>query len=238
MHIAADVLDTQVGPRVQQLRGAAHAARPHHGAVRQGGVGIVALRDFEVRAQDQRIPRVLALQHAGQHDAGRQLGLEVLQAMHREIDAAVQQGLMDFFAEQALAADVGQALARALRRVAGGADRVFLEDVHAAQHRAELAEQRQEGPRLHERQRRGAGADTKRQPVMVRLDLGDDPRTGSGCGAGAQAGLRWLAWQGSVHIVDQKVHRHSPTPIKPLMNFGALLIWAPWRRLMVMQTVR
>ena len=118
MHVAANVFNAQVGPCVQQLRGPAHAAGPNNGAMRQGGIGIIALRDFKVWTENQRVPGILALQHAGQHDARRQLGLQVLQAVHRKIDATVQQGLMNLLAEQALAADVGQALPGALRRVA------------------------------------------------------------------------------------------------------------------------
>ena len=91
-----------------------------------------------VRAQDQRVARILAPQRAGEHDAGRQLGLQVLQAVHREVDAAVEQRLVDLLGEQALAADLRQAAV--LHRVAGGADGVLLEHVEAAQHRAEAGQ--------------------------------------------------------------------------------------------------
>jgi hypothetical protein len=59
-------------------------------------------------AEDQHIAWILALEHAGESDAGRQGGLEVFEAVHREIDAVVDQRLMDFLGEQALAADLGE----------------------------------------------------------------------------------------------------------------------------------
>ena len=80
-------------------------------------------------AQDQRIARILARQRAGQHDAGRQLGLQVLQAVHGEVDPAVQQRLVDLLGEQPLAADLRQR--PVLHRVAGGADDVLLEHVRS-----------------------------------------------------------------------------------------------------------
>ena len=50
-----------------------------------------------------------------------ELGLEVLQAVHGEVDPAIEQRLVDLLGEQALAADLGEAAV--LHRVACGADR-------------------------------------------------------------------------------------------------------------------
>ena len=55
---------------------------------------------------------------------GGSVGLQVLQAVHREVDPAIGQRLVDLLGEQALAADLGQAAV--LHRVAGGADRMLL----------------------------------------------------------------------------------------------------------------
>ncbi len=99
---------------------------------------------------------------------GGSVGLQVLQGMHGEIDAAVVQRLMDLLGEQPLAADIGEAAV--LHRIAGGADRVFLEHVEVAQHRAEGAQHGEERLRLHERQRARARADTQRQQAAMRRD--------------------------------------------------------------------
>ena len=82
--------------------------------------GLAGLRRPAVRAEDQRVAGILAGQRAGEDDAGGQLGFQVLQAVHGEVDAAVQQRLVDLLGEQALAAEVGQAAV--LHRIAGGAD--------------------------------------------------------------------------------------------------------------------
>ena len=77
--------------------------------------------------------------------------------MHGEIDAAVEQRLLDLLGEQALAADLGQRAV--LDRVAGGADDDELDRVLA-----HIQGGRQPGAhraRLHQRQRAAAGADTQ-----------------------------------------------------------------------------
>ena len=111
---------------MQQLRLPADRGGADQRAQRQAGerVGGIDRCIGRAQAEDQRVARVLARQRAGQHDAGRQRGLQVLQAVHREVDAAVGQRLVDLLGEQALAADVGQAAV--LHRVAGGADRMLL----------------------------------------------------------------------------------------------------------------
>ena len=63
------------------------------------------------------------------------LGFEVLETVDGEIDAALGEGFVDFLREQAFAADVCEP--SVLHDVAGGADLVLLEHVHAAQHGAE-----------------------------------------------------------------------------------------------------
>ncbi len=54
----------------------------------------------------QHIARVVARQHAADHEAGRQRRLHVLQRMHGEIDAPVEERLLDLFREQPLATDL------------------------------------------------------------------------------------------------------------------------------------
>jgi hypothetical protein len=118
-------------------------------------------------AEDQGVARILPLHRAGEHDAVGHGGFQVLQAVDGEIHPPVQQRLVDFLGEQAFAADIGQP--SVLHGVAGGADDVFLEHVHPPQHRAELADLCQERPRLPQRERRAARADTQRHaPVVAR----------------------------------------------------------------------
>jgi hypothetical protein len=47
------------------------------------------------RRQDQRLARILAHQRPGEHDPRRQIGLQILQRMHREIHPPIQQRLVN-----------------------------------------------------------------------------------------------------------------------------------------------
>jgi hypothetical protein len=75
--------------------------------------------------------------------------------MHRQVDAAVQQGLLDLLGEQAFAADLRQRTV--LDGVAGGADDGKADFVlgHAERH----GQPRAHGPRLHQSERAAARAD-------------------------------------------------------------------------------
>ena len=98
LHVAADHGDPQVGPGVQHLRLAPDRGGADDGAGRQAAKD----RPDPARrspAEDEHVPRILPRQRAGEHDSGRQLGFQVLQAMHGEVDAAVQQRLVDLLGE-------------------------------------------------------------------------------------------------------------------------------------------
>ena len=58
--------------------------------------------------QDDRVTRILALQHRADGESLRQDRRHVLAAVHREIDLAGQQRILDFLDEQSLAADLRQ----------------------------------------------------------------------------------------------------------------------------------
>jgi hypothetical protein len=85
--------------------------------------------------------------------------------MHREIDLTGRQRLVDFFCEQPLATNLGEATV--LHGITGGADRKFLEDLTPfkewlAKYGTEMPEQFKKGARLYQGERRGAGADPQR----------------------------------------------------------------------------
>ena len=180
LHVAAQGDDLEVRARVQQLGLAAHRTGADDRARRQGGEALRAVPAMTARPEDQRIAGILALQRAGQHDPRRHLGFEVLQAVHREIDPPIPQGLVNFLGPEPLAADIRQPLARGLGGVPGGGDDVFLEHVHAAQDRAEVLQHRQESAGLHQRERRTAGAHPQRQAGRVPLHVRMRRRGGGG----------------------------------------------------------
>ena len=104
-----------------------------------------------------------------ERDAGRQGGFQVLEAVDGEVHAAVEQRLVKLLGEQPLAADLGQAAV--LHAVAGGAEGVLLEGVHAVQHGAEAGELVQERAGLGPRERGSARSHAQRQrAVVVRPD--------------------------------------------------------------------
>ncbi len=90
--------------------------------------------------------------------------------MDGKIDTVGEQRFVDFFGEQALAADFGERTV--LHRVAGGGDDVFLKHVHAFEDRAEMLEEGEEGGGLRAGERGAAGADFERQGRTVRFDGG------------------------------------------------------------------
>ena len=69
---------------------------------------------------DHGVARIFALGNGGQHQALGQFGGQVLQAVHGQIGAAIEQRLFDFLGEESLGADLGQRHVGDL--VAGGLD--------------------------------------------------------------------------------------------------------------------
>ena len=92
--------------------------------------------------------------------SGRQHRLHVLQRMHGEIDAAVEQRLLDFLREKALAADLGKQ-AR-LHAVPGRADRHEFERAVGGKLGMGRAQPVAHKLRLIQRHRAAAGSDAKR----------------------------------------------------------------------------
>ena len=198
MDVAPDGPDLQVGPGMQELSLAADGAGADHGAVGKAGVGVRRIHDVVVLAEDQRVTGIFAGERAGEDDPRGQERLEVLEGMDGEVDPAIHQRLVDLLGEQPFAADIGQPLPARLGGVPSGADRVFLKHVHAAQHRAEFRQRIQERPGLHKGQRRGARANTQRQPGMMRTDM--------------RIGLcrRVMPLTDPLEPIQYYVHRHSP----------------------------
>ena len=100
VEVAAQRLDRQLRMARADLRLAAQAGRAD-GARRQlgqRGVGV----------GDEGVARVGALEHGAQLERGLQIDRHVLQGVHGQIGAAVEQGGFEFLDEQALAAHLGQ----------------------------------------------------------------------------------------------------------------------------------
>ena len=138
--------DPAVGPRVERLRRAARRAGADHRALGQRG---------EARRAEQHVALVGARQDRGEREAVGPQRLDVLERMHRGVDPAFGQPLVELAGPQRLAADLGQRAV--LHLVAAGEhrdqlDRVLVPAVRRAQPRARLF-------RLRHGQRRAAGAE-------------------------------------------------------------------------------
>ena len=126
--------------------------------------------------QNQRIARVFPFQHTGQHNAWRQFGFQILEAMHSDINAAIGQRLMDFLGEKPFAANIGQALV--LYLVAGCRDDVFFQRAIFGQRRDGRAGHACKMSRLPKRKRRAARANAhglrrhSSKTLFVALPLG------------------------------------------------------------------
>jgi hypothetical protein len=83
---------------VEELRPAADAAGCNGGASRH-------LIPGEWPAADQRITRIFARSHCGHNDPIGQLGWQILEGVHGEVDPSVEQGVVDLFGEESAASD-------------------------------------------------------------------------------------------------------------------------------------
>jgi len=150
---------------MQELGLAADRGGADEGAVGKGVVGVFG--GIDGVTEDDCVASVFAFEGAGEDDAGGEVGFEILEAVDGEIDTAVDLGFVDFFREEAFAADVGEAAVQ--NGVAGGLDGVFFEDVHAAQHGADAAEDVEEVACLHQSEWRATCAYAQRQGARVAL---------------------------------------------------------------------
>ena len=150
LDVAAQRHDGKVRPQALDQGLPPQRCRADHRAARQIAQG------FGLSA-DEGVARILARQKRRQHQAGRQHGGHVLRRMHREVDGAAEQRVLDLLGEQPLAAEVVER--PVLDDVAGGADDLDLDPrgIEAAG-RGEAALHL---ARLHQRQRRAARADAQ-----------------------------------------------------------------------------
>jgi hypothetical protein len=95
---------------MQQLRLPAHGSRADQGALRQNSKRVIRRGRTTSSTQNQRIARVFAFQHAGQHNARRQFGFQILEAVHRNVNPSVGQCFMDFLGEKPFATNIGQSM--------------------------------------------------------------------------------------------------------------------------------
>jgi hypothetical protein len=107
------------------------------------------------RTAEQRIARVFALENGGKRDTRFQHRGEVLQAVHGDINRAIQQGPIDFLGEKSAAADLPQ------RHI--GAGITLGADPHELNGRRTglRPDQTLDVTRLPQRQRRAAGPDAQ-----------------------------------------------------------------------------
>ena len=99
--IAAQVRNIEVRPCVQELRLAAQAR----------GADLCALRQILerlVHRAHHSVPRIKSLRDGRDHEALRHLCRHVLEAVHRDVDAALEHLLLELFREEPLAADLGE----------------------------------------------------------------------------------------------------------------------------------
>lgn len=114
-HVAANVLNAQVGAKGQKLGGTAGAGRGDDRAGREGGqtAGGFGYQD---------IGGVGPLGNGGQHEAGGHFDREVLQTMHGGVDLATKERLLKLAGEEPLLQRAGLGKADVETAVAGGPD--------------------------------------------------------------------------------------------------------------------
>src|SRR5690348_12855391 len=93
---------------------------------------------FYIRPHEQRITRVLALEHRREGEACIERGPQVFQTMHRRVDLAREHGAVDLPREECLAADLPERDVRA--RIALRADADELDRWRAGLGRDELCD--------------------------------------------------------------------------------------------------
>eukprot|EP00958_Prasinococcus_capsulatus_P015766 scaffold1690_cov366-Prasinococcus_capsulatus_cf.AAC.2 len=153
LDVAPEVDHLEGGMLVEELGLAAQG-----GAADDGRLGELA--EGAVLEAHEGVAHVLARQVAVEHGALGQVRGHVLHGVHGDVDAAVQEGLVDLLGEEALAANVRQGLAEHL--VAGGLDHHDLQRALLRQVRVRRLEQVARHVRLRQGQRRAAGADLDR----------------------------------------------------------------------------
>ena len=152
LDVAAQAHHREVGPGVLDQR----LAPQRSGADDRAG------RKIEERRRpgaDEDVAGVLARQHGRDREPGGQRGRHVLGRMHREIDGAGAERLLDLLGEQALAAGLGQR--PVLDHVAGGADGLDRDLIGSNAMRG--GEAGAHFPRLGERERAAARADAQQR---------------------------------------------------------------------------
>jgi cyclase len=149
IYIAADVLDFEIRPDAPKLGDAPKRAGSHFGA------------EFDVAqfAADDGIARIGPLRKRGDGEAFGKFGGQVLQAMHREVNALVEQSFFDLACEEAFTRNIVKR--RVQNAIAGG-----LDDFDAALRTARL-QTLPDVIRLPERKLRTPGPDHQHDPSVT-----------------------------------------------------------------------
>ena len=101
-HVAAQVDELEVGAIAREKRPPSQAARADATAGRQGHEAGASAAP----AGEPDIARILALEHRGERQPRRQLGRQIIQAVHREVHMARGERLLDLLGEERLAGDL------------------------------------------------------------------------------------------------------------------------------------
>ena len=114
LDVAAEVHALEVGELGEELRLAAEGRSADEGAVGK-------FREVTVLDGDESVADILAREHAGEDGALGKVGGHVLHGVNTDVDAAVEERLVELAGEETLAADVGEGLVENL--VTGGLKR-------------------------------------------------------------------------------------------------------------------
>lgn len=101
-----DVFEDKGGEQPLQLSDSPDAARAHHAAIRQ----VLQPRPVLPLLDDQRIHRVLPLQHARDLASGRELRRHVLHGVHEHVDLTLEQRDLELLRPECLPAEQVQRL--------------------------------------------------------------------------------------------------------------------------------
>ena len=144
-----EIDDPEAGPSGQELRAPAEAARANANARTQ------IIRRHRVPS-DEDISRVLPRRNRRDHEPGRDLGRQVLQAVDRKVDVALEEGVLDSLREGPLPVE-GGAEVLSIPFVPMGPDH----DRLRPEVRADCTKSAHDFIRLRERERAAARADAK-----------------------------------------------------------------------------
>jgi hypothetical protein len=101
VHVTAEINQLQIRPMVKQLSPASQAAGRDQGSIRYSRPG-------KRGAAYQRVPRIIPLADGADHNAWGKTSRQVLERVNCQIDAVLEQGIVDLLRKQCPASQGGQ----------------------------------------------------------------------------------------------------------------------------------